>query len=156
MGYLFHAWFSLFQLSILQAKRTASVFIISLVAFIVNLLPNFAMVPRWGMDGAAWATTIAYGIEAVGAFLLAQRFFALPYRVSEIVAGTVVACGALWLTQSALVLKWYGLLPAFWAVLALALLLILGRHDLREVLIILQNARRFEPRKSIQGIIRRL
>jgi O-antigen/teichoic acid export membrane protein len=83
MGYLFHALFSLFQLSILQAKRTASVFIISLIAFIVNLALNFAMVPRWGMDGAAWATTVAYGVEAIGAFLLAQRFFALSYRVPK-------------------------------------------------------------------------
>lgn len=60
MGYLFHGLFSLFDLSILHAKRTTSVFAISLLAFAVNLALNFAMIPRWGMYGAAWATTIAY------------------------------------------------------------------------------------------------
>ena len=151
MGYLFHAWFSLFQLSILQAKRTASVFMISLIAFIVNLALNFAMVPRWGMDGAAWATTIAYGVEAIGAFLLAQRFFALSYRVSEILASTAVASGALWLTQSAWALNWYGLLLVLCTVLTLALLVVIGRRDLREVFIVLRSARKREPQESRSG-----
>jgi O-antigen/teichoic acid export membrane protein len=151
MGYFFHALFSLFQLSILQAKRTASVFIISLIAFIVNLALNFAMVPRWGMDGAAWATTVAYGVEAIGTFLLAQRFFALSYRVPEILSGTVVASGALYLTQSAWALRWYGLLLFLCTILTLPLLLVIGRHDLREVFFVLRNARKREPRESPSG-----
>ena len=148
MGYLFHAWFSLFQLSILQAKRTTSIFIISLIAFITNLVLNFAMVPRWGMDGAAWATTIAYGVEAIGAFVLAQHVFALSYRVHEILSGTLVASGALWLTQSAWAVRWYGLLLAACALLTLALLLAIGRHDLREVFIVLRNARARDAREA--------
>lgn len=151
MGYLFHAWFSLFQLSILQAKRTASVFMISLIAFIVNLALNCAMVPRWGMDGAAWATTIAYGVEAIGAFLLAQRFFTLSYRVPEILAGTAVASGALWLTQSAWALTGYGLLLVLCTILTLALLAVIGRRDLREVFIVLRSARKREPQESRSG-----
>jgi O-antigen/teichoic acid export membrane protein len=149
MGYLFHALFSLFDLSILQAKRTGSVFIISLIAFTANIALNLAMVPRWGMDGAAWATTIAYGVEAIGAFILAQRVFALSYRVPEILAGIVVASGALCLTQSAWALRWYGLLLVSCAALALALLVVIGRHDLREVVIVLRNARKRESRESL-------
>jgi len=151
MGYLFHAFFSLFELSILQAKRTSSVFMISLVALTANLTLNLAMIPRWGMYGAAWATTIAYGVEAIGAFLLAQRFFALSYRVSEIVAGALVASGALWLTQSAWALRWYGLPLVFCTVLTLALLVVIGRRDLREVFIVIRNVRKCEPRESPSG-----
>jgi O-antigen/teichoic acid export membrane protein len=149
MGYLFHGLFSLFDLSILQAKRTASIFIISLIAFIVNLALNFAMVPRWGMDGAAWATTIAYGVEAVGGFLVAQRFFPLSYRMPEILAGIAVASGALWLTQSAWAVRWYGLLLVFCTGLTLTLFVAIGRHDLREVFIVLRNARKRESRESL-------
>ena len=148
MGYLFHALFSLFQLSILQAKRTVSVFVISLIAFILNLALNFAMVPRWGKDGAAWATTIAYGVEAIGAFLLAQRFFALSYRVREIFVATVVASSCLWLTQSGWALRWYGLLLVLCTILTLALLMVIGRDDLREVFIVFRKARSREPRES--------
>jgi len=149
MGYLFHALFSLFDLSILQAKRTASVFIISLVAFTVNLALNFAMIPRWGMYGAAWATTIAYGVEAIGAFALAQRFFSLPYRMPEILAGIVVAGGALWLTQLAWMQKERGLFLAISAVLAIGLLALIGRRDLQRTLVAIRNARRREP----QGVV---
>jgi len=139
MGYLFHALFSLFDLSILQAKRTASVFTISLIAFTVNLALNFAMIPRWGMYGAAWATTIAYGVEAIGAFALAQRFFPLPYRVAEILAGIAVAGGALWLTQLVWMALWQGLLFALAAVPALALLALIGRRDLQSALIAMRK-----------------
>ena len=151
MGYLFHAWFSLFQLSILHAKRTSSVFVISLTAFIVNLALNFAMVPRWGMNGAACATTIAYGVEAIGAYLVAQHFFALSYRVSEMLSGTAVASGAIWMTQSAWALRWYGLPLVVCAILTIALLLIIGRYDLREVLVVLRNARTRELGESLHG-----
>jgi O-antigen/teichoic acid export membrane protein len=148
MGYLFHAWFSLFQLSVLQAKRTASVFIISLIALLANLALNFALVPRWGMDGAAWATTIAYGVEMIGAFLLAQHFYALSYRLSELLACTVVASGALWLSQSTWVLRSHGIVLVSCAILALGLLLVIGRQELQEAFVVLRNARKGEPRTS--------
>jgi O-antigen/teichoic acid export membrane protein len=151
MGYLFHALFSLFDLSILQAKRTTSVFIISLVAFAVNLALNFAMIPRWGMYGAAWATTIAYAVEAVGAFALAQRFFTLPYRVPEILAGTAVAAGALWLTQLTAIMRWHGLALVFSALVALCLLALIGRHDLQSLFVVARNTQNHK-RKSNRSL----
>ena len=142
MGYLFHALFSLFDLSILQAKRTSSVFLISLLAFAVNVALNFAMIPRWGIYGAAWATTIAYAVEAAGAFLLAQRFFPLPYRVLEILSGLAIAAGALWLTQLAWAPKWQGLSMAAALGLSLGMLALLGRRDLQSAFAIIRSARK--------------
>jgi len=142
MGYLFHALFSLFDLSILQAKRTVSVFLISLVAFAVNLVLNFAMIPRWGMYGAAWATTIAYGVEAVGAFLLAQSFFPLPYRMPGILAALAVAGGALWLTQLGGTPGWQGCLLVLSTVPALGLLALIGRRDLQSAFVALRRKNR--------------
>jgi O-antigen/teichoic acid export membrane protein len=145
MGYLFHALFSLFTFSILQAKRTAFVFMISLTAFSVNVALNFALIPRWGMYGAAWATTMAYAVEALFAFLLAQRFFALSYRVTEIFSGFAVAGGALWLTQLPSMLRWQGLLLVFFAVVALGLLALIGRRDLLSAFTIIRTTRKREP-----------
>jgi O-antigen/teichoic acid export membrane protein len=145
MGYLFHAMFSLFDLSILQAKRTASVFAISLIAFSVNIALNFLMIPRWGMDGAAWATTVAYAVEALGAYILAQRFFFLSYRSAEMLAGLAVAAAALWLTQSAWILRWRGLAAVISVVVALALLALVGRHDLKTAMLMARKTRKREP-----------
>jgi O-antigen/teichoic acid export membrane protein len=139
MGYLFHALFSLFDLSILHAKRTASVLSISLVAFLANLALNLALVPRWGMFGAAWATTIAYAVEAAGAFVLAQCFFALPYRVAKILVGLVVALGALGLTQVTFVGVGQDVLMCLAVIPALGLLALLGWRDLRSAIGLLRH-----------------
>lgn len=139
MGYLFHALFSLFDLSLLQAKRTASVFAISFIAFAANLALNFTLIPQWGMYGAAWATMLAYAIEAAGAFVMAQRFFMLPYRVLEILAGIAVAGGALWLTQLAWMQQRQGFILVICVFPAFGLLALMGRHDLRGAFTALQN-----------------
>lgn len=145
MGYLFHSFFSLFNLSILQAKRTAFVFVASLVAFSANMILNFAMIPRWGMYGAAWATMLAYAVEAAGAYLFAQSFFRLPYRMAEILAGFAIAAAALWLTQSRWTFAWHGLALGFALIVALGLLAVLGRRDLHATILALQKSRKTPP-----------
>jgi len=141
MGYLFHALFSLFNLSILQAKRTAFVFVASVVAFVVNLGLNLAMIPRWGMYGAAWATTLAYAIEALVAYFFAQRFFVLSYGVPEILGGLTVAGGVLALTQSAWILKWNGLFSVLSTIAAFGLLALIGKRDIQASFTAMRKAR---------------
>jgi len=143
MGYLFHGLFSLFDLSILHARRTASVFAVSLVAFAVNLALNIALIPRWGMYGASWATTLAYAFEALGAFLLAQRFFSLPYRIPEILAALAIAAGTLWLTQMHSMQQMRGLPLALFTIPALGLLALTSRRDLRTALTALRSRSKF-------------
>jgi O-antigen/teichoic acid export membrane protein len=147
MGYLFHALFSLFNLSILQAKRTAFVFVASVMAFVVNLVLNFAMIPRWGMYGAAWATTIAYAIEALIAYLFAQRFFVLAYNVSATLGGLTVAGGALALAQSVWILKWNGLFSVLSTIAAFGLLALIGRRDLQASLTEIRKTRQREAQR---------
>jgi O-antigen/teichoic acid export membrane protein len=142
MGYLFHALFSLLHLSIMHAKRTQFVFLISLVAFSVNIALNFAMIPRWGMYGAAWATTIAYGVEAMGAYIFAQRFFRLPYRQRELFACLGVSGAALWLMQSDWIFRWHGSLLVFCTFASLAILSLAGGNDLRLTIAIIRDRRK--------------
>ncbi len=130
MGYLFHAFFSLLTLSIMHAKRTSYIFVISSLACAVNILLNFVLIPRWGMYGAAWATFIAYACEALCAFAIAQRLFALPYRLGEIVPAVAICGGALWLTQTswAVAQQWWAALTGL--IMTLLVLALIGRKDL--------------------------
>lgn len=142
MGYLFHALFSLLHLSIMQAKRTRFVFLISLMAFAMNMILNFALIPRWGMYGAAWATTLAYGVEALGAYIFAQHFFRLPYRLPEL-AGSIAVCGAaLCLTQSIWISAWRGLIPVIALFVSLIFLGFMGGRDLRTALAMMGKGRK--------------
>jgi len=131
MGYLFHGVFTLLNISIMQAKRTGFVFLVSLFAFSANMVLNFGLIPKWGMGGAAWATTIAYGLEAAVAYIFAQHFLALPYRLPEILTALAIAGTAMGLTQSGWMSKWDGLLPVGYLFLVLGFLALIGGRDLR-------------------------
>jgi O-antigen/teichoic acid export membrane protein len=133
MGYLFHACFSFFGLSIMHSKRTSYIFVVSFLACTVNLLLNFVLVPRWGMYGAAWATLIAYACEAFCAFAIAQTFFSLPYSPVEIASSLAVCGSALWFTQT----RWssvqhWELVPGG-LVVSMVLLGLIGRRDIMAV-----------------------
>lgn len=145
MGYLFHAIFSLLNMGIMQAKRTKFVFLISLLAFTANMTLNFAMIPRLGMTGAAWATTIAYALEALVAYFFAQRFFVLPYRLPEIFFALTISGASVWLTQSIWVSRWNGIVPAICIIPTLGTLVLIGKRDFKTIINAIQKARKREP-----------
>jgi O-antigen/teichoic acid export membrane protein len=72
---------------------------LSFVSFAANIALNFLLVPRWGMYGAAYATTAGYLLEAVVVYFYAQHLFPLPFRTGKVVAGLAVFAGVLALTQ---------------------------------------------------------
>jgi O-antigen/teichoic acid export membrane protein len=130
-AYLAHALFSLFSLAVLQARRTPSLMAASFIALAANTVLNFALIPRWGMYGAARATLAAYGIEAAVMYVLAQRTFRLEYDLLRTSAAMGVFAGVLAVTQ----LPWNaGMRPmAFVAagLVAMLLLLALGLNRIR-------------------------
>ena len=71
----------------------------SFVALVVNTVLNFALIPHWGMYGAAYATLIAYVIEAGVMYVLAQRAFRLRYDLPRTIAAIAVFVSVLVVTQ---------------------------------------------------------
>src|SRR5207244_11758235 len=53
LAYLLHAMFALFQLPIMQSKRSGFIFGASAVALASNLALNLLWIPCWGVYGAA-------------------------------------------------------------------------------------------------------
>jgi O-antigen/teichoic acid export membrane protein len=51
----------------------------------LNLVLNFALVPRFGLDGAMWATTASYGVGALASFAMGRRVIALPLPTDTLV-----------------------------------------------------------------------
>ena len=51
---------------------------------IVNVLLNLVLIPRMGVMGAAFATTISYGFGIVASWTLGQRALALPVPWMEL------------------------------------------------------------------------
>jgi O-antigen/teichoic acid export membrane protein len=98
-AYLAHSLFALFSLAAMQARRTKLIMAGSFVALVVNTALNFALIPHWGMYGAAYATLIAYVIEAMGMYVLAQRAYLLRYDLPRTLAAMGVFGAVLAVTQ---------------------------------------------------------
>jgi O-antigen/teichoic acid export membrane protein len=98
-GYLFHAVFAMFQLSVLHARKAQFIWVISMIALATNIGLNFAWVPRRGMYGAAYATTIAYAIEAFLMYIYAQRVFELPFKMWKTLLAIAIFGVVLTMTQ---------------------------------------------------------
>jgi O-antigen/teichoic acid export membrane protein len=98
-AYMFHSAFVLFQISAIQARRTALVSLVSGIAFFSNVALNFAWVPSHGMVGAAYATLAAYTLEMVLIAILAHRALPLPHRWTWPFVALLVSAAALAWTQ---------------------------------------------------------
>jgi O-antigen/teichoic acid export membrane protein len=94
------------------ARRTPLLIVSMSVPAVANVALNVALIPRFGLDGALWATTISYALGAIAAWTLGRRGCPLPIPWG-VLAKAGVACVAMAAGVS--------LVPAFGGVLELAL-----------------------------------
>ncbi|MFC1550243.1 polysaccharide biosynthesis C-terminal domain-containing protein [Candidatus Neomarinimicrobiota bacterium] len=73
----------------------------SLVAFVLNIILNIILIPRYGIYGAAWATLISLTLISLLRVIqvrLIFKFHFIDYRmIKPIVAGSIVAAGLVYL-----------------------------------------------------------
>ena len=129
-GYLFHAVFALFQLSALHARKAKFVWVVSIVALTANLTLNFAWDRRWGMYGAAWATTVTYAVEGLLMYLYAQHVYALPVKGGRLLMIVGIFGALLLVTQLSLPTGLQMLASGGACALSLILFWVTGRGDL--------------------------
>lgn len=129
-GYLFHAVFAFFQMPALQARKAQFVWVVSILALAVNLALNYAWDPKWGMYGAAWATTVAYALEGLLMYVYSQRVFALPVGGRRLSLVLMIFCALLAVTQLSLTPGRQMLATGAACLFSLFVLWLIGRTDL--------------------------
>lgn len=78
-------------------KRTTYYPASTLAAAAANIGLNYALIPRYGMLGAAWANAAAYGVQAGLAYSFSQRVYPVRYergRLTRVCAASVLAFAA--------------------------------------------------------------
>jgi O-antigen/teichoic acid export membrane protein len=80
---------------LLISGGTVALAALTLVSTAVNLALNVVLLPKWGLVGAAWATTIAYALFMLSTYLLARR--SLEIRVKPLVLGIALLTTAIML-----------------------------------------------------------
>lgn len=96
-AYIFHVLSSFFsvQLGLVHRQHYATISI--MFAVTVNLILNMALIPEYGILGAAIATNLAFLSQLICTFVFSQHFFPLHFRKSFIlkVSATTVVMGML-------------------------------------------------------------
>jgi O-antigen/teichoic acid export membrane protein len=80
LAYLLHGVFLLTSVGIGIAKAARRYPLITAVAAGVNLAANFALIPRFGMMGAAWATVLSYACMAALGYALSRKLYPIPFE----------------------------------------------------------------------------
>ena len=72
-----------------RARRTQFNWVIPGIAAVVNVTRNLALIPPYGMSGAAAATVAAYAVMFVGMAWWAQRVYPVPYQWRRVLTAAV-------------------------------------------------------------------
>ena len=94
IGVFFYGVYLLTSIGLNITSRTTYYPVTTAVGAAVNIGLNFALIPRFGIIGAAWANGAAYALQAFLAYGFSQRFYPVRYeygRVSRAVAAALVA-----------------------------------------------------------------
>jgi O-antigen/teichoic acid export membrane protein len=92
-AYYFNGMVTNFSASVYIRKRTKYLPLVTGAAALANVVLNFALIPFYGIWGAAWATLGAYMVSAGAMYALTRRIYPLRYewqRVSVIIAVTAL------------------------------------------------------------------
>ena len=84
LAYMIQGLFALTSIGIGISKKTTYFPVITLSAATLNMILNILWIPRYGIEGAAWATVAGYGLMAVLGLWFANRHFPIPYEWGRI------------------------------------------------------------------------
>jgi O-antigen/teichoic acid export membrane protein len=130
-------------------RRTSYIAVYTAIAVAVNAALNFALIPSWGMAGAATATLVAYCLLTVLYYRRSQRLYPTPFEVGKTVKTFLLGGLAMAVGVIAFPALWLGLAvkAAALAVFALAIwgLHIIDESEILELRRILGRFRRFNP-----------
>lgn len=97
LSYLFLGCFSIVSVGINLERKTAYVALITGVAAVVNVGLCYALIPRYGMTGAALATLVSFAVLPAGSYFISRRYYQVDYewgRIAKLVTAAAVIYAA--------------------------------------------------------------
>jgi len=86
IGNVFNIAFSLVNMSFGQSKKMVTLMFIVIGGAIVNIGLNFALVPIYGMYGAAYATILSFIVIGFVKYAFARKYFFVPWQWKKILS----------------------------------------------------------------------
>lgn len=85
VGVLLQGAYLLTSIGLNITKKTQYYPLTTVVAAAASMTLNLALIPRYGIVGAAWANAAAYGLQAAIAYRFSQRFYPIAYEWGRLV-----------------------------------------------------------------------
>lgn len=129
-GYLIYSLSSTSNIMLCSIKKTKTIFIITLVYAGINILMNYILIPIYGINGAAIATSASFLVGSLLFFLFNYRFTRLqPFKLSYLkpLASALISISVVYFTAKTLfeVMPLYGFVLMFLLFFAIYLLLLI-------------------------------
>ena len=86
-----YSGYTVLAIGIGRARQTQFNWVVSGFAALVNVALNMALIPRYGMMGAAVATFVAFVVLFLGMWLRSRRVYPVPYQWRRIATLTALA-----------------------------------------------------------------
>jgi O-antigen/teichoic acid export membrane protein len=96
LGFFARGYYFVFLTALSYAKKLGLLPLVTIGAGVINVVLNLWLVPHWGYMAAALDTFIAYALQAVVMYFLAQRAYALAYEAGRLVRLTFLAVAWAW------------------------------------------------------------
>lgn len=95
-AYLLNGVYVNFLAPVIIAKRTGAILAVTLAGAAVSIAGNFALIPAFGLLGAAWAALFSYLVMAALMYLRGREFYPIPYEFGRLAgaAALAAACAA--------------------------------------------------------------
>lgn len=96
LAYVFTGAYTNFVVGVNLEKKTEYLPLVTGAGALVNIGANYALIPMYGIMGAAYATLAAYVVMAVGMYVVSQRFYRIEYEWGKIarLIGAALVVGA--------------------------------------------------------------
>lgn len=91
LAYVLHGAFLLTSVGIGIRKEARYYPLVTAAAAVTNIAANFALIPPFGILGAAWATVLSYAVMAGVGLVISQRLYPLPLEWGRFAATAAAA-----------------------------------------------------------------
>ena len=86
-----YSGYSVLAIGIGRTRQTQLNWVVTGSAALVNIALNFALIPTYGMMGAAVSTLVAYVVLFIGMWLRSRRLYPVPYQWRRVITLVTVA-----------------------------------------------------------------
>ncbi|MCK4818189.1 oligosaccharide flippase family protein [bacterium] len=84
LAYIGYGVYVNFIVGIYLKKKTAILPVVTFIGALVSIAGNFLLIPEMKIEGAAWATFLAYTSMAAALYFLSHKLFPIPYEFGRI------------------------------------------------------------------------